>query len=202
MISTLRNAKHIYYKCLFYSTKSRQVKVGNNLKLLDVPDLYVSKNSKLIIGNNVLFRSDIEIRIDNESTIIIGNNCRIDKGVRLIATNGSSIILDNDVRVGLGSVFNGGCDILIGAYTLISGYVFLQTSMHTFNNRNMPIQKQGYQHGPVQIGTDVWIGAHAVILPGCIIGEGSIIGSNAVVTKSVDEYTVVGGIPAKFIKTR
>ncbi len=55
---------------------------------------------------------------------------------------------------------------------------------------------------PVTIGNDVWIGANVVILPGIAIGNGAIIAAGAIVTKDVDDYAIVGGVPAKVIKYR
>ena len=52
------------------------------------------------------------------------------------------------------------------------------------------------------IGHDTWIGHGAVIMKGVTIGDGAIIASHSVVTKDVAPYTIVGGIPAKFIKRR
>ena len=52
------------------------------------------------------------------------------------------------------------------------------------------------------IGNDVWIGYEAVVMAGVHIGDGSIIAANAVVTKDVEPYAVVGGVPAKMIKKR
>jgi acetyltransferase-like isoleucine patch superfamily enzyme len=52
------------------------------------------------------------------------------------------------------------------------------------------------------MGDDVWLGAHSVILPGCNLESGSIIGSNAVVTKSVGENAIFAGVPAKLINRR
>ena len=54
----------------------------------------------------------------------------------------------------------------------------------------------------VIIGSDVWIGSNAVILKGIKIGDGAIVAAGAVVTKDVAPYTIVGGCPAKYIKTR
>lgn len=54
----------------------------------------------------------------------------------------------------------------------------------------------------VVIGNDVWIGHNAIIMGGITIGDGAVIGSGSVVTKDVAPYTVVAGVPAKFIKRR
>ena len=56
--------------------------------------------------------------------------------------------------------------------------------------------------GDIVIGNDVWIGFEAVILSGVTIGDGAVIGSRAVVTKDVEPYTIVGGVPAKAIRKR
>lgn len=56
--------------------------------------------------------------------------------------------------------------------------------------------------GNTNIGNDVWIGSEAMIMPGVTIGDGAIIAARAVVTKDVQPYSVVGGNPATFIKTR
>ncbi len=56
--------------------------------------------------------------------------------------------------------------------------------------------------GDIVIGNDVWIGFEAVIMPGVKIGDGAIIATRAVVTKDVQPYTIVGGVPAKPIRRR
>ena len=56
--------------------------------------------------------------------------------------------------------------------------------------------------GDIVIGNDVWIGYEAVILAGVTIGDGAIIGARAVVTKDVEPYTIVGGVPAAPIRKR
>ena len=55
---------------------------------------------------------------------------------------------------------------------------------------------------PITIGNDVWIGDSALLLDGIIIGDGAIIAAGAVVTKSVEPYTIVGGIPVREIRKR
>lgn len=56
--------------------------------------------------------------------------------------------------------------------------------------------------GDIVIGNDVWIGYDAVIMAGVTIGDGAIIGTRAVVTKDVEPYSIVGGVPAKEIRKR
>lgn len=56
--------------------------------------------------------------------------------------------------------------------------------------------------GDISIGNDVWIGYEAAILAGVTIGDGAVIGARAVVTKNVEPYAIVGGVPAKPIRKR
>ena len=64
------------------------------------------------------------------------------------------------------------------------------------------INKPDLLKGECVIGKDVWIGAGAVILRGVKVGNGAVVGANAVVTKDVDSFSIVGGVPAKLIKYR
>lgn len=59
-----------------------------------------------------------------------------------------------------------------------------------------------YERPEIQIGNDVWIGRSAIILRGVKIGDGAVIAAGAVVTRDVEPYAIVGGVPAKFIRYR
>jgi acetyltransferase-like isoleucine patch superfamily enzyme len=91
----------------------------------------------------------------------------------------------------------------IGKYSMLAPEVKIIGDDHNYNKADTPIifsgrpaQKKTY------IGRDVWIGFGAFITKGVKIGDGVIIAANSVVTKDVEAYTIVGGIPAKFIKYR
>jgi acetyltransferase-like isoleucine patch superfamily enzyme len=187
-----------FFKFLY---SSKRISVGKNFQCESFPSLIINKGCGLTIGDNVLLRKDVEIRSHGNSKIIIANNIRIDRGVRLLAANNSEISIDDGTRIGLYTVFNGGDSIKIGKKVLISGFVYLQTSMHN-HKKDQDVQDQGYSHKPVGLKDDAWLGAHVVVLPGCLIGYGAIVGSNAVVTENIMDYNVVAGVPAKPIKER
>jgi len=74
---------------------------------------------------------------------------------------------------------------------------------HEFDRTDIPMIKQGFQENqPVIIGNDVWIGDRVIILPNVKIGDGVIIGAGSVVAKSIPEFAIVVGNPAKVIKYR
>ena len=78
----------------------------------------------------------------------------------------------------------------------------IEIELDNFQDINIPMKNQGIHTSPIIIEDDVWIGYGAVITKGVTIRKGAIIGANAVVTKDVPEYAIVGGVPAKIIKYR
>ena len=110
---------------------------------------------------------------------------------------GRNIHFGKNVFVNSACIFMDRGGIYIDDEVFIGPKVNLITINHDINpfNRNTTICK------PIHIEKRVWIGVAATILPGVRIGENSIIGANAVVTKDVPSNTIVGGNPAKVIKT-
>lgn len=106
---------------------------------------------------------------------------------------------------GIGKDFICHCRIVtIHGGLLMGENVLFQGGGHVFANPDVPIGSEGnLPDTPLEIEQDVWIGARAIILPGCKhIGAHSIIGAGAVVTKDVPDYAIVGGNPAKVIRMR
>jgi galactoside O-acetyltransferase len=95
-----------------------------------------------------------------------------------------------------------GGQILIDEDCLIGPGVVFRTANHNYHDRNTLIRLQGHSSADIIVEKDVWIGANAVILPGVTIGRGSVVGAGAVVTRNVESYSVVAGVPAKKIKER
>jgi len=105
---------------------------------------------------------------------------------------GAFCSIANDVFIGLGSH-------PIAHFS--TSPVFYRVS-NTFGMRIVDKDVDFSEYHGIEIGNDVWIGARAVILDGARIGDGAVIAANAVVTKDVPPYTIVGGVPASPIRNR
>ena len=108
-------------------------------------------------------------------------------------------------EVGIGKNFKSLNRIVtIDDYLMMGEDVLFLGGGHDYDRTDIPMGHQGSTTStPLHIAGDVWIGARAIILPGCRrIGHGAIIGAGAVVTKDVPDWAVVGGNPARIIKSR
>lgn len=110
---------------------------------------------------------------------------------------GKNMIFGKRVFVNSGCRFQDQGGIVIGDDVLVGHNCVIATLNHNEN----PEQRGNLLPKPVRIGDKVWIGANVTILPGITVGEGAILAAGAVVTKDVPARTVVGGVPAKIIKT-
>lgn len=103
--------------------------------------------------------------------------------------------------VGIRCEING--DVTIGCDVMMGPEVVIYTTGHRFDRTDIPMREQGdTEPRPVVIEDDVWIGRRAMILPGVRVGKGSVIAAGAVVTRDVEPYTVVGGVPARVLRRR
>ena len=126
-----------------------------------------------------------------------GTNVNIEKGAHF----SSEVSLGNNSGIGI------NCEIApfvtIGNDVMMGPECMIYTSNHGMERTGIPMWKQqSTETEPVVIGNDVWIGARVIILPGVHIGDGCVIGAGSVVTKDVEEYSVVAGNPAKLIRKR
>ena len=87
--------------------------------------------------------------------------------------------------------------ISIGKNTVVSQKTYLCASSHDYNVKNFPLVLK-----PIRIGTGTWVAAGAFIGPDVTIGDNAVIAARSVVIKNIDSNTIVGGNPAKSIKTR
>jgi len=109
------------------------------------------------------------------------------------------VIIGDYTRIGIHSTIIG--PVCIGHHVNLAQGIVVTALNHNFDNPSKRIDEQGVSTQPVRIGDDVWIGANAVILPGVTIGSHVVVAAGAVVTKDVPANCVVGGVPAKVLRT-
>ncbi len=127
------------------------------------------------------------VRIGKGSTIHMGA-CFYDP---------KNISIGEDSIIGEGTVLDGRSKLIIGNHVDIASEVMIYNCEHDVNTADFSAIC-----APVIIEDYVFIGPRAIILPGVKIKKGAVVGAGAVVTKDVEEFTIVGGVPAKPIKER
>lgn len=136
------------------------------------------------------------VLIENPSRISVGNECLICSRVELSTECESGVLfLGSRVQINKGTFVDYTGDLLIGDGVLISEGVLVYTHDHGLDPRSRPV--------PVakKIGKNAWIGARAIILPGCsFIGYNAVIGAGSVVTSDVMPDSIYAGNPARFIR--
>jgi acetyltransferase-like isoleucine patch superfamily enzyme len=107
------------------------------------------------------------------------------------------------ISIGKHVFINHACSFLDMGGIILEDHVLIgpKVSLITENHPVDPITRRGMLCKPILIKRNAWIGAGATILPGVTIGENAIVAAGAVVAKDVAANTIVGGVPARFIKT-
>jgi acetyltransferase-like isoleucine patch superfamily enzyme len=173
-----------------------------------------------VFGRNIVFRHPRKVRLADN--VILDDNLLIDakgddnEGITLknevfigrnsiLSCKGGDIELDERANLGANCyIFSSnkvklGKDVIVAAYTY-----FVGGGNYNLDKLDIPINQQYNFEGKggVFIEDNVWVGAHCVILDGVKIGRGSVVAAGAIVSKSVEEMSIIGGVPAKVIKSR
>lgn len=111
--------------------------------------------------------------------------------------NCSGITIGKDTIIGEWAVLDGRDKLTIGDHVDIATGVMIYNAEHNVDDENFSAISS-----PVVIEDYVFIGPRAIILPGVTVKRGAVVGAGAVVTKDVEEFNIVGGVPAKFIRDR
>ncbi len=120
----------------------------------------------------------------------------------MIRTYGGEILIGQRCNIQPYCVIYGNGGVSIGNGVLIGPHVAIIANNHTIDDVMRNIWEQDMKCRGIVIGDDVWIGAGVKVLDGVQIGRGAVIAAGAVVTRSVPEYTVVAGVPARFLRRR
>jgi galactoside O-acetyltransferase len=120
----------------------------------------------------------------------------------LVAGRDAEIVVEANAYIGHRCLFYGHGGIHLGRDALLANDVQLICGNHTYAHRDIPIRAQPTEERPIVIEDDVWLGASAIVLGGVTIGEGSVVGAGAVVTRDLPPYSIARGVPAQIVGER
>jgi acetyltransferase-like isoleucine patch superfamily enzyme len=160
-----------------------------------IGNIYALPNSKLGGGNDgtsEFFQNNAKSFLNNCGSIKLGVNTRLTNTFRL--ENFGNIIIGDHTYINPNSVIKIKNSLSIGNACAISWDVmFMDNDYHTINGKEDAL--------PIYIGNHVLIGARSIILKGAQIGDNSIVAAGSVVTGHFPANSLIGGVPAKILKT-
>jgi acetyltransferase-like isoleucine patch superfamily enzyme len=187
------------WKSLFFGKRSGLVFAGRKVKIRHAK--HIRAKGGLTLGDGVY------INALSKGGVELGDNVSLGAGT-IIECTGVIRELGEYVKIGSHVGFAQNCFIAvrgpieIGDDCIFGPNVSVHSENHVFEDPDKPIRLQGATRLGVKIGRDCWFGEGAVVLDGVTIGDGCVIAANACVTKDVPANSVVGGVPAKILKTR
>lgn len=140
--------------------------------------------------------------------VVFGDRCTVGRFSIIRPTNvlldepGEGLRVGNHSNIGPFSFIGCSGYIQIGSNVMMGPGVTLLAETHNADRTDQTMKSQGVTRMHLSIGDDCWIGANSTILPGVSVGPGSIVGAGSVVTKNVAPFSVVGGSPARVIRSR
>lgn len=188
-----------FWKGLFLKKRKGIVFVGKKVKIKHAN--HITTAGGLTIGDycqiNALSKGGIEF----------GNNVSLGSGT-IIECTGVIRELGETLKIGNHVGFAQNCfvevrgNISIGNDCIFASGVSMAAENHNFSDVENPIRLQGATRKGITIEDDCWVGTNAAILDGVTIGKGCVVAAGAVVNKDVPPYSIVGGVPAKILKSR
>jgi acetyltransferase-like isoleucine patch superfamily enzyme len=162
----------------------------------------LSGGGRLVIEDFAVVERNVTIDLGASPAgrVDIGARVKLKQGAVVRAYNGS-VTIRSRASIGEYTVLAGHGGITIGAATIISGHCYVGASGHIFSG-NVPIRFQGERAQGIEVEGGVWMGAHVVVQDGVCIERGAVIGSGAVVTRSMPGSAICFGVPCRAIAHR
>ena len=176
-------------------------RVGRNVAF--GANIVIRHPHKIQIGDNVVV--DDNCCLDAKGTtnrgIVVGDGVFLGRNTILSCKNGN-ITLGEDANIGFNVEIFSAADVRVGARTLVAAYTYLVGGDHLFDRVDVPVLQQGRTARGIDVGDNVWLGAHVVVADGSRIGRDAVIGAGAVVIGDIPEFHVAAGVPARIIRDR
>ncbi len=188
-----------YYQAVF---RRRGIHCGPGLSVLGPILLQIDGSpANVRLGANVTLMPGAHLKNRERGRIILHDGVKLDTMARLVAANDARIELGERVALGIGTVVNAGRDVLLGRGCLTAAHCVINASDHGIA-AGAPIQSQPFDHAPIHIDEDVWLGASVVVSRGSRIGAGAVVSAGSTVSGAVPAGAIVHGSPARPVKYR
>lgn len=153
------------------------------------------------VGDNV--RISRMARIHSPATLVIGDHSRVDDFCLITGT----VDIGRYVHISAYAALYGKSGIVIGDFSGVSARCTVYSESDDFSGEGLigPFFEESERSllkGPVVLGRHVQIGAHSVVMPGCRVGDGTVVGSLSMVKSNLEEWTIYAGVPARPIRPR
>ncbi|WP_439479309.1 acyltransferase [Chryseobacterium aquaticum] len=163
--------------------------------------------SKIKWGKFLRLGNDVYVSALAKHGIEFGDNVSIGAFSRVIVSTsfnniGEKIKIGNNVGIGEFAYLGGSGGLEIGDECIVGQYLSCHPENHNYEDPETSIRLQGVNRKGIKIGKNCWIGSKVTILDGVEIGNGCILAAGSVITKSFPDNSIIGGIPAKLLKTR
>ncbi len=171
----------------FWRERARQALIAREL------------GERLVLGARTRLERGVIWRVGDAGRITIGEDACIREGTELKVDG--TLEIGPRTLIGAWNVLSVLDRLTIGADCLLAERVSIRDHDHRFEDPTRPVAEQGYQVAAVTLGNNVWIGANVVLMKGVHLGDGCVVGANAVVTRDFGPGTVLVGAPARPIRT-
>lgn len=174
----------------------------NRREMLNTPEIYEFMNRMSDTARRITCRINGEYHTPEQIRDLVSElfGYRVDETFRLFPPFYTDF--GRDIHVGRNVFINAACHfqdqggVTIGDGCLIGHAVVFATLNHSMN----PAERAAMTPAPIVLGRNVWVGSNSTILQGVTIGDNAVIAAGAVVTKDVAPDTIVGGVPARYIR--
>ncbi len=221
--------KSLFNKLLRLSGKSYQVdaSIPNGLLFHILFSRGIMLFRGVFLTGNIVFLGK-KCTLLNKRNIYFGKNVTIEKHTTIDGFASQKIILADGVKIGAFSLitctshlssygkgfqmgknsaigdfahFGASGGIEIGSDVIMGSYISFHSQNHNFNDSSKLIREQGVTSKGIKIGNNIWVGAKVTFLDGCEVGNNSVVAAGAVVNDVFPDNVVIGGVPAKILKT-
>lgn len=152
------------------------------------------------LGRNVVFEEGV--LVFHPENISLGSNIYVGHQTILKGYYQNEMVIGDNTWIGQGCFFHSAGGLRIGQNVGLGPHVKIITSRHEEEGLDVPILFSRIEMAQVVIEDDCDLGIGSMVLPGVTIGRGSQVGAGAVVTKNVEPYSIVTGVPARLLKKR